>query len=283
VRYSHVIMSFVICSVHANQKKEIERSKQIIDRIKEVSVGMFAGVAQVVVDQPLLYKKNATQLHASMEKKRVYQMVRMLYKGGLINASTLGIITAVQLAVAGGMRNSLFSDPNSAWAHISATYVGGFVSGVLSGPAEYMILHKQNFNKTDFSFATALKSSHHGMLAACLRDGGFAAFCFGLTSVIKVHMTTRDQEVVKGVYAGSIAGVLSTGVTHPFDTIKTHLQNEGHLRTKKSTWAKGVELYKRGGIQELYKGCVWRGMRVISGTIIMSIIYDMSKKYAYIS
>ncbi len=273
----------MICqTIHTGPKSdELSSKKQLMQRTKEFMVGAGAGVLEVGIDQPLVYLKNSWQLGQTPSRNLL-----AWYRGGFINAASMGPITAVQLAVAGGVKH-FFPDRHSASAQLWANFVGGFSSGLISGPAEFVILHKQAIGKTSTSPKKfAWYSYTRGMLPACLRDGGFAACCFGLTPLIKARIQSKNKtaitELLTLMVAGGIAGIGAATVTHPADTIKTYMQHDMEGKTWKNMRATAMKLYTTEGLKGFYKGYTPRAFRVIVGTIVMSGFVEFFKAYKYI-
>jgi hypothetical protein len=67
------------------------------------------------------------------------------------------------------------------------------------------------------------------------------------------------------------AGVTVALLTHPLDRIKTALQVD-MSGTYRNALDVTTQLWKKGGIKELYAGGLWRGTRVCTAITIMSAI-----------
>ena len=105
---------------------------QKLSPAENTAVGMSAGVIEVVLLQPMLYCKNATQqrLPFTMDP-------RILYRGVGMSVVNMGVLTGVQFPITGfiqrlctgGAERKLKSSEQ-----ISCGFGGGFISGFICAP-----------------------------------------------------------------------------------------------------------------------------------------------------
>lgn len=243
LKYIFLFCVTLYSSTHASTEATVQ-NKQLAS-LKELAVGVGAGCAEVLVDQPLVYFKNAIQQNqpislpnfaAAYQKPGVQssnnllhelmKSVRVWYAGGLTNVSLVAPQTAVQLFVTGALpaKNKVLN-----------SFLAGAVSGLFS-PGELAIIHQQNLkkqgiNKNGLEVLQYLVEKYgkqvvfRGLIPMMVRDAGFAGFCFGVQGALKDKTKAYTQnEFVVAFGPGIATGLASAVLTHPFDTVKTKMQ-----------------------------------------------------------
>jgi len=250
------------------------------DVVVDAGIGAVAGMAEVTVNQPLIYFKNSIQTGAKIASNPA-----VWYRGYLTNVGTLAPITAIQVSATTILSNVLFgkapSQANDAEKSISAVGAGA-LSGLISGPSESIILHQQRTGEGTFAALKSIRSDagwkgvFRGTSYAMFRDGLFTAgFMAGAPMLVK---RLRDDynlsEPTARLAGGCAAGALAAVLTHPADTIKTRLQRDYMGEKYKSFTAP----YAEGG---LLKGLAARGTRVIVGVCVIGNVTEfLQNKWA---
>jgi hypothetical protein len=179
--------------------------------------------------------------------------------------------------------------PSTLIENATSAMLAGMTSGLVSGPAESVILQQQ------FTGASAIPtfkrmageagalSVYRGTPYAMFRDGvftaGFMALGPFLSAQFKTLFADKDGsvsssgEVGSRLLGGATAGVIAAVATHPADTIKTRFQSDFRGQTYPSLRAVCAE----GG---LFKGLSARGLRVIIGVCIISNFTDIARQKA---
>jgi len=247
--------------------------------VKDSIIGCVAGVAEVAVDQPLVYIKNMVQ-----QGKKITLNPLIWWRGAGVNAASLAPITAMQVATTNALLKGLNNKQPSGAEQTAAAFTAGALSGLVSGPAENVMLHQQNSGNTVYNTTKTLLQTHgmrglyRGVTPAMLRDGGFTAGYMGLLPMLKkqlekhTSMNEPTATLASGVGSGLVVGV----VTHPFDRVKTYMQ--ATLSEKESMATTFANVYRNESLKGLFKGLAARSTRVSMAVTIMGTVTDKLNK-----
>lgn len=259
-------------------------AKQQITPFENAAIGAIGGVCEVIVDQPLVYFKNALQ-----QGKQISFNPVVFYRGFGINAGSMAPITAIQVAADGGFKNYFLSNSKEKRTEltpgekVAAGFLAGACSAFVSSPAELIMLRQQNsgdsFGKT-IKEMVALRGApgfYRGFTSSAIRDGGFSVGYLALADVVKKeldHKFSPDGQPLgwTTLTGGVLAGVAAAIFTHPFDTVKTDIQAD-FQKNKSSNLLSALSARARTqGLLSFYNGVGPRGLRVIIGVCLLSYI-----------
>ena len=170
--------------------------------------------------------------------------------------------------------------------------VAGALSGLISGPAELVMIRQQLSGRSLTGELRHLVGAHgprvlgSGLGLSMGRDGLYTCGYLGLTPVFQELLEPRFEEGSSAPFlgAGIAAGVLSALMTHPVDTVKTVVQTRcvpgAKVPEGAPTSAAGVtaELWAKGGVAEFYSGILPRSFRLITAVFILNMSKDELEK-----
>lgn len=203
-------------------------------------LGAVSGIIEVAINQPTVSWKNALQ-----QGKSISFDPRVMYRGLLINSLSIAPITAVQFGVTGLASNAFLSvrgakpgdEPQKA-ERLASAAIAGAASGLLSCPAEMIIMHQQ---KTGLGIVGQFKqlvnqygarSLYRGVVSTVSRECVFTAGYMGLAPVVREllyqhasqhfgHSDDNNPNALRAKIVSSLVGGITAGiVSHPIDTIK---------------------------------------------------------------
>eukprot|EP00043_Microstomoeca_roanoka_P014406 m.143019 g.143019 ORF g.143019 m.143019 type:complete len:151 (+) comp16006_c10_seq1:712-1164(+) len=99
----------------------------------------------------------------------------------------------------------------------------------------------------------------------------------GLAPVAVRHFhEKRGWNRVQSEIGGAVfAGVLSSALSHPIDTIKTCMQGNPNGSTYSTLTATAKTLYQQGGVQAFFRGAPWRVGRTVCSVFIIGKCRDL--------
>ena len=224
-------------------------------------IGGVSGTIEVCVNQPTVSWKNALQ-----QGRPISFSPAVMYRGTLINATSIAPITAIQFGVAGLLTEYIASDgrPLSHAEKIGTSLAGGAVSALVVCPADMLIIQQQRTGLSLPAQVSAIASEFgwakfsKGLLPAIGRESLFTGGYLGLAPVLRsllvemqpgtfaerssdntaAHSTAATQDsgpqtgtqlrgnMVSLIVSSLLAGVTAGVLTHPIDTIKTRMQGD---------------------------------------------------------
>jgi solute carrier family 25 citrate transporter 1 len=239
-------------------------------------MGSFGSTIEVLIQHPLITYKNALQAN-----RKLNPCIKSIYKGVSINALTMGPLTAVQFA-GYGYFYKFFEKRNTIQNHelrsmISST-ISGTLSGFIAGPAELIIVQQQKTDKPFMSLMKYMKKKYgyqvipKGTISCMGREAIYTAGMCSLTPILEGRLLTSFPSIykkksVKSSLTASIgSGLICGTISHPFDTIKTHIQNYPNINSFRATRT----LLHTEGWTSLFKGIVPRSIRIIGTFFIIN-------------
>ena len=114
-----------------------------------------------------------------------------------------------------------------------------------------------------------IKGLYRGLAGTTLKQAGATAFRMGTYNILKDYETTRDikQTTAVNFANGSIAGIVTTLATQPFDTIKTRCQSAKGASTVEAFQSIVLDY----GVKGFWRGTTMRlGRTVFSGGILFT-------------
>eukprot|EP01061_Rhynchopus_euleeides_P016148 TRINITY_DN27333_c5_g1_i1.p1 TRINITY_DN27333_c5_g1~~TRINITY_DN27333_c5_g1_i1.p1 ORF type:complete len:306 (+),score=97.69 TRINITY_DN27333_c5_g1_i1:87-920(+) len=244
--------------------------------LQNTGLGIVCGCIEVVIMQPTLYCKNASQqgLPFSLSPK-------VLYRGLGVSVLNMGIATGLQFPLTGAVSSliKLGEDRNlTGGERIAAGLVGGMLSGTVCSPMELTMIQQQ---RTGRSLAEVprgviselgVKGMLRGLSMTSGREGMYTAGYLGIGPVLTgVLQESYGLAAPTAKAAGAIvAGVVAASVSHPMDTIKTCMQGDIQGVKYPNIPATARALYEEGGVSRFCRGWSWRTGRMIGAVFIIS-------------
>jgi hypothetical protein len=237
---------------------------------QNVVVGSISGMSAVSMIQPMIYFKNRMQSKVAQEGKSATQFKgfeknpRVWYRGVGGFAASFAPTVAIQTAA-----NGIFSNM---WGPFFAASAAGITSAVVVCPAEGIMIQQQKTGKAFWETAKHVYSAYgaqgfyRAFIPTAIREGAFTAAYLGAAPVMKEKMHSFGvNEWVAQVAAGTVAGAIAAGVSHPFDTFKTQTQGDLSL---KMPMMKG--LFQKSA----FAGFGWRVAMIATATTVMPFVQE---------
>ncbi len=230
---------------------------------KDLVKGIFAGWAEVGVDQPFvtLTKLVQRRLQENSSSTPFWKTitVRQLYAGASANGTGMSIITGVQMWTIGGATQYFAQgqDPQSLpwWQKVSASSMGAVAASPVASFSEMLMdryrdsikrYEEQGKKGCRPTYVTTTKEMwktyQMGMISKGLahtmgRDIGFVIAYDALASYYKSRLVQNqsfktmvgqqqmmDVDLVATLVGSIFAGMIGITLTHPLDTRKTRIQ-----------------------------------------------------------
>lgn len=266
----------------------IQSAQPIIPSYISSCIGAAAGVCEIGIQQPTIAIKNAIQTGRSIPWSP-----SELYRGVTINMLSIAPITGTQFTV----NNILTAQFISSHTHqltsiqqILFSSVAGGVSGLISGPAELILIQQQ---QTGYTLLQQLQyiTTHHsnalyrrGLISAVTRDGLFTCGYLGLTPVLQSYITkspySSTNNTVNNIVGSLLAGISIGILSHPIDTIKTKIQStlvyqhNGYNTMLQSIYT----TIQHDSVRSLFNGLLPRTIRICGATFIISEVNKLLTK-----
>lgn len=279
-----IVLLGVFSSSHisfAMENNEVSSQQLVVHKniARDVFIGSLTGIAEVCVDQPLIYIKNMLQ-----QGNKISLSPRVLYRGFGVNIACMAPTTAVQFGIDGLLKKYMpGSDKGITTARAA---IAGAASALVSTPTELVVLYQQNKGLNAIKTVSELvlhngaSGLYRGLCAKALRD---SIFCMGLLSMYPaceqyIQKNCINNRLVASVASGVIAGGVTAAISHPFDTISTVMQSH-HGSYNRINFYKTVQaLYKKDGTQGFFKGVGARAMRVALALALMNNVKTVLEK-----
>lgn len=265
--------------------------------IVSVLAGGIAGAVEGAATYPFEFAKTRVQLREQKGQptpKNPFKVVFQVYSKEGIRALYKGCMPLVIGSVGkDGIRflsfdtiKNTFKDPETGTLSPLRNLVSGMMSGVVASmtavtPTERIktaliddARNERRYRNAVHCVKTILKEHgvlglYHGFAGTTLKQAGATAFRMGTYNILKDYERKHDiaQTTATSFANGSVAGVVTTLATQPFDTIKTRCQS--------SRGASTVEAFKSivadYGIKGFWRGTTMRlGRTVFSGGILFT-------------
>lgn len=236
---------------------------------QNASVGAIAGTIEVVILQPMLYCKNATQ-----QKLPLTLDPRVLYRGIGVSIGNMIVLTGAQFPLTAGVSRTITGGvdrPLSKGEQVLAAFSGGALSGIVCAPMELIMIQQQR-KGTSLVEATRRIVSERGPLTlfrgletSCGREGLFTAGYLGMGPVFAEALRKNyDMSTATSNFAGAAgAGMIAATLSHPLDTIKTCMQGDVERATYSDFMGTARTLLQQEGIGRFFNGWAFRTSRMI--------------------
>ena len=233
------------------------------------ALGGIAGTIEVIILQPMLYCKNATQQGIPLTLNPA-----VLYRGIGMSITNMIVLTGAQFPLTGAVSRSITGGedrPLAKGEKVMAGFLGGALSGFLCAPMELVMIQQQRFGKGLMDAASNIVRERgalglfRGLETACGREGLFTAGYLGMGPVFAEQlqqnygMSTSTSNFAGAAGAGMIAATLS----HPLDTIKTCMQGDIERATYTDFMGTAKTLLEKEGYGRFFNGWAFRTTRMI--------------------
>jgi solute carrier family 25 citrate transporter 1 len=264
--------------------------------------GGIAGGVEGAATYPFEFAKTRVQLHNEAKLPRnpfriviqVYQQegLRALYKG--CGALVVGSVAkdAVRFASFDSIKNA-FRDEKTGVLSPGRNMLAGMAAGVAASifavtPTERIKTALIDDARSTKSYTSAVHcirtifkedgiiGLYRGFIGTTLKQASATSFRMGSYNIIKDFEVVRDipQNTVINFANGSVAGVVTTLATQPFDTIKTRSQSAKVTTTTQAI----ASIIKDGGVRGFWRGTVMRLSRtVLSGGLLFTTAEAVAK------
>ncbi len=210
------------------------------------------------------YKKYLQNIKQGVTPKKFYP-----YRGSLIFAVNIVPTTTIQVTTDGYIQKYLQADA-SVPQKIAGSFYCGVQGALFATVVENCILKQQNEEIKPLEALRRMARvsplrpwKSYSMIAT--RDGIFTAYMLGISK--ETEKFSKQFNSNYAYYALNFGiGVLGTALSHPFDSIATHMQGTD---TKISVRQAATEIIQTKGLQGMYKGFI---PRVIMFTAFGNII-----------
>ncbi len=240
-------------------------------------LGLLAGAIEVTLLQPILYCKNTVQ-----QNIKITLNPRVMYRGLSVSILNMSICTGIQFpltsmitkTITGGKARRLTSSEQ-----LIASFSGGFLSGVVGGPLELILIQQQRFGGNILKVpATLVKNFGPTVIGRAMhlcsgREGLWCAGYLGITPVLSRYLNEvhNVKETTAKIYASVVAGLIAAPLSHPLDTMKTGMQGDVQRTKYGSTMETYRRMYdKEGGPRRFFNGLFFRAFRMVLGIYIIN-------------
>jgi Mitochondrial carrier protein len=236
---------------------------------QNVFVGSVSGMSAVSMIQPMIYFKNVKQAKAAQgnsatQSKGFEKNPRVWYRGVGGFATSFAPTVAIQTAA-----NGVFSN---VWSPFFAASAAGIASAIVVCPAEGIMIQQQKTGKGFWETAKQIYASYgargfsRAFIPTAIREGVFTAAYLGATPTMKEKMHSFGvNEWAAQIMAGTVAGAVAAGISHPFDTFKTQKQGDFSMK---------MSMIKAIFQKTAFAGFGWRVAMIVTATTVMPLVQE---------
>jgi solute carrier family 25 (mitochondrial citrate transporter), member 1 len=290
--------------------KSSPEEKKIPPLVSLLSGGIAGGI-EAASTYPFEFAKTRVQLRNSVGRKaspspaprNPFLIISNVFREEGIRALYKGCSTLIVGSIAkDGVRflsfdtiKNAFKDPETGTLTPLRNMLAGMTSGVFASifavtPTERIktaliddARNAKRFHSPLHAVAfiyreTGLLGLYRGFAGNTLKQASATAFRMGTYNILKDYESTHDipQTTATNFANGSVAGIVTTYATMPFDTIKTRSQSARGASTVeavRSIWIDGKRDMKwMGGVRGFWRGTTMRlGRTVFSGGILFTV------------
>lgn len=256
---------------------------QRLSGAENASLGAFGGWLDVTLLQSTNYLKNAKQQGLPFASD-----IRVLYRGYAANSCNNAVGIMSQFFLSGVLKKVVTGGtprPLTPVEQISTGFGAGFLSGIVCGPMELVMIQQQR--KGGSLPATAVGLAKDGVGTVCRgalmtswREGIYTAGFLGIVPVVRQQLMERFPDSIGSSTesarfgAALIGGPICCYLSHPSDTIKTCLQ--GDIERVKFGNARETArvLIGEGGLTSLWRGAPWRLFRQVCAVFLLDKVAE---------
>ena len=241
---------------------------------QQICIASVGSTIEALTQHPLNILKNSKQYNIKVQWNPTF-----LYKGLTIGTSTASFLTAIQYLSYGRIHNSLsgkLSERNNSFV---SSALCGFGMTFFVTPIEMGIIQQckyynsttRNIIKTNIT-QNGYKFLYRGFMGTAVRETMYGFGLLSLTPYLENKFNDFGLKRCDSVCAAITSGILLTGISHPFDTIKTVQQYNMYQK---------IEYRKYLTINNLYKGVGFRMLRNSCAFLILNQVNKMAVDYLH--
>lgn len=205
-------------------------------------------------------------------------MGTLLGCGAVAGALTSFILTPIELIKCQMQVQALYAKPHSSASVGSSSHKASLHTVAKPQMGVYELV-------VDNIKTSGVKGLWKGQMGTLLRETGGSAAWFGsyeyVTKFFKKKNHRTECTTTESLLAGASAGMAYNVSLFPADTIKSRMQTESVTNgssSGKGFFEVGREIYQKGGIRALYRGCGITVSRAAPSSAIIFFTYEQLKK-----
>ena len=170
---------------------------------------------------------------------------------------------------------------------ILPTLAAGLISTTINTPCDLVIDRRQTTKKSCLTIAREVVRNHG------IRNGLFRAFSpkawqhsagalsyWNIAPELKIIINKHTKNETVATLAANVAvGVPTSALTHPLDTISTHMQNDLKQESYKHSTQTAAKIYQEKGMKGLFKGVAARVANGAVGYAIAGVTQYLVTRY----
>ena len=254
---------------------------------KKISFGIFAGICEAFVMQPIDTIKVLKQSNQYLGFNNTISKLgpSYLYRGITPFVSQMGVKYALRYTTFELFRGK----SNNYYRNFLAGFCAGITESLFITPFEIVKTHQQTIKSKNSVFKTisnlkkeqGLKGLYRGFTTTALRQSINQASNFMVYHEIRKIIIKNDENppIYKFLLSGFISGSVGPLLNNPFDVIKTRYMNPKFNNSYNSIFHATISIIKNEGIATLYTGLPLRLVRVAGGQGIVFTIIELLNKY----
>eukprot|EP01130_Rhizamoeba_saxonica_P010227 TRINITY_DN418_c0_g1_i2.p1 TRINITY_DN418_c0_g1~~TRINITY_DN418_c0_g1_i2.p1 ORF type:complete len:294 (+),score=46.73 TRINITY_DN418_c0_g1_i2:84-965(+) len=265
------------------------KTRYELNNSENLKIGALGGTMETLIQMPLVTMKICVQ-----EGRPYPKSFKAWYRGVWIIAGSIAPVHAIQLfsngVITKMLRNGSDRDLSLPEVFLSAS-IAGSISALFYGPADLLVIQQQKLNKSLFGTLSVLTQKFgkfavfRGLGSSVIREAlyscGYIALAPIFSKVLRQHSDYFVHNHLKtAIVSSTIAGIIAAILTHPIDTVKTCIQADMERKLHPNLASSFPQLYKQGGIKSLYRGFIFRTMRLSGAFFIINNLreYWINKK-----
>lgn len=252
---------------------------------RELGKGIFSGVVEVYLDQPLVTIKNQLQANGgtSQASKWNKDFFKKLWAGAGANATGQALVAGANMFTLDYLRRIQTANGKQQSLTFMQDLVTSIATGILTSPLSFseMVMMHQNQRVAEAVKNQTTKPSYTSTIAHLWKAQNWGMFTKGLlhTAIREAFFTASygtlspyfkkktqeigiENELIATIIGGGLAGVLGGTCSHPFDTWNT----QAKLGVPRTKWLSS------------YQGLGARNTRIALAIIWYSLINEGYKK-----
>lgn len=245
-------------------------------------LGMVGGFLDVLIQMPLITLKICRQ-----DGRKLPTNINNWYRGVGVNLISIAPITSLQFYLSDSLEtkiNKSKSFQNKTIDKIIASSIAGGISSLLYSPVELIMIQQQKQNSSFYNTNINIYKNYginkfmRGLSPCIAREAIYTSGYMAFSPIIEQKLS--DHSLSKSKYVDKISSCIITGsivsfITHPIDTVKTKIQSDiTKQKYKKNFVSEIYNIYKKEGINNIYKGGVSRTARACGAFFIFNIVRD---------
>mmetsp|Transcript_24475 Transcript_24475/g.35793 ORF Transcript_24475/g.35793 Transcript_24475/m.35793 type:complete len:269 (+) Transcript_24475:103-909(+) len=250
-----------------------------LNELQNATVGMTAGVIEVLILQPLNYAKNMVQQGLPVSTNPM-----TMYRGVGANCVNMGSCTMIQFAVGGTLKQFVLKNDKtkklSAAEEMGCGIGAGVTSALVGSPLELMMIQQQrkggNILETFKSVANPTQIGR-GFIGTAVREGLWTCGYLSIPPIVRrslmeYYPDTFDTNNKARVPAALLGGLFACYLTQPFDTVKTCMQGDIERKTYGSFTGTAKNIFAESSIPGFYRGATFRYGRMVCAVFLLDTI-----------